>query len=130
MPGQPAFRPAYEALVSLGRTATTREVGAMINRTPETVSNSFGAHIKACRESNSVPAVIRVQNGVYAINVEKAPANPKWEHNSHGPEKVKAVPMLSKATNSIFEHFHTTKSGTMLVRGEDGTVYKLEELDF
>lgn len=122
----PAFEPYYQALVTLGRAGRTAEIAALTGRKSDSVSNAFGYHLRLCRERGVVPSVVKIQNGVYAINEANKPANPK-HHNKPEP-KAKATPTTEESR--LFEQFAVTKGGTILVRDEDGTIYKLEELDF
>lgn len=116
----PAFEPYYQALVKLGRAGRTAEIAELTGRNPDSVSNAFGYHLRMCRERGVTPSVVKIQNGVYAINETNKPANPKHHEK----------PNKESTGNPLFEQFAVTKHGTVLVRGEDGTVYKLEELDF
>lgn len=118
----PAFEPYYQALVKLGRAGRTAEIAEITGRSPDSVSNAFGYHLRMCRERGVVPSVVKIQNGVYAINEANQPANPKHH--------TKPVDSPRQPETALFEQYGVTKKGTILVRGEDGTIYKLEELDF
>lgn len=116
--GSNVFDPAYQALVKLGRSATATEVGDQIGRSATTVMNAFSAHIRKARSERVAPMVVKVQNGVFAVNTEKAPA----------PD---APPSKPKAEDEIYERIAITGKGTIIVRGCDTrTIYRLTEMDF
>lgn len=121
MTGTPAFIPVYEALVKLNRPGHINEIAEMVDRKPASVSNAFNYHIARARETGTIPAVIRVQSGLYALNTSGVAANGKYQN---------VPPQLPTPTSpQIFEQAYITPRGTIIVRGEDGTLYKLEELD-
>lgn len=122
MPGAPAFQPYYNALRKLKRAATVGELAEMTGRNPESVSNAFGTHLRKCRENGITPMVVKISNGIFAVNTELEPAPPK--HHEKPVEQT-------KPEDDLFEYVTTTKAGTIMVRSANtGTVYALKELDF